>query len=227
MPTEVLPCGTKLSRYGMNQPLDTALLSLDFSFAQDTRSITGLLPSGGPRTPIRNAAQLPWICRIALWRAGLTALRMPPECICTSRVCALDSFVHLMSSFSLACLRRAIFWAHVLGRLFSHTCSATVAGAHQALAWIGLPRSSLILPAPPFDAWWRLLRMLRRLTKGGCEWGGRSDGHRPRRFVSGSSAACTCGRRVQMLHIAPRPQRRSSVMWRAVTSLIWLTRACR
>ena len=40
VPTEVLPCGTKLSRYGMNHPLDTALLSFDFSFAQDTRSIT-------------------------------------------------------------------------------------------------------------------------------------------------------------------------------------------
>ena len=99
VPTEVLPCGTKLSRYGMNQPLDTALLSLDFSFTQDTRSITGFLPSGGPRQLIRNATPLP----STLWCAGLTALRMSPECVCTSRVCAL----HTTHVLFLCCLSQA------------------------------------------------------------------------------------------------------------------------
>ena len=245
MPTGVLQCGTKLSRYGMNQPLATALLPLDFSLAQDTRSINGLLPSGGPRKPIRSVAQLPWPCQLTLWRAGLTALRKPPECICTPRVCALDRSVHLMSFLSIACLRSAIFWTHVLDRLFrlqllfaacsdgglarllfSHTCCAAVADDHQTTAWIGLTRSPLILPASPFDTWRWLLWVLQRLMKGGCRWGGRSNGRQPQHFASGSlpGAACTCGRRVHMLHIVQLPQLWSSVMWRAVTSLIWLMR---
>ena len=69
--------------------------------------------------------------------------------------------------------------------------------------------------------------MLRRLTKGGCAWGDRSNGRRPRHFVSGfmPGAACACGRRVPMLHVVLLPQRWSSVMWKAVTSLIWRMRA--
>ena len=139
VPTEVLPCGTKLSRYGMNQPLDTALWSLDFSFAQDTRSITGLLPSGGPRQLIRNAAPLP----STLWCAGLPALRLSPECICTCRVSALDGSVHLMTSFSVACLRHAIFWTPVLGRLYYLPSIVTCFGNGLA------PCSSHTLALPP------------------------------------------------------------------------------
>ena len=163
VPTEVLQCGTKLSRYGMNQPLATALLSLDFSFAQDTRSIPGLLPSGGPRVPFRNVALLPRTCQLTLWLAGLIALRMPAENICASFACALDRSVHLPSSFSIACLRRTVFWTRVLSRLyrlqpsfvactdsglahmlFSHTCSAAVSGACPDQAWTGLLRSACL-----------------------------------------------------------------------------------